>query len=59
MTPEIGFSCSPRDLGRREGSTQEVELLGAAVWTIRNGKIVRAEFYPDRAEALEAVGLEA
>jgi ketosteroid isomerase-like protein len=46
-----------RDFGRREGSTQEVELLGAAVWTIRNGKIVRAEFYPDRAEALEAVGL--
>jgi ketosteroid isomerase-like protein len=45
------------DFGRREGSTEEVRLIGAAVWTIRDRKIVRAEFYTDRAEAFAAVGL--
>jgi ketosteroid isomerase-like protein len=47
-----------RDYGRREGSTQEVVLIGAAVWTLRDGKIARAEFHSDRATALEAVSLE-
>ncbi len=28
-----------------------------AVWTVRDGKITRAEFYANRAEALDAVGL--
>lgn len=46
-----------RDFGRREESTQEVELTAAAVWTVRDGKITRAEFYPTRNEALKAVGL--
>lgn len=48
-----------RDLGRREENAQEIALLGAAVWTLRAGVIIRAEFYPSRAEALQAVGLEA
>jgi ketosteroid isomerase-like protein len=47
-----------RDFGRRTGSTQEVALNAAAVWTVREGKIVRAEFHTDRTTALEAVGLE-
>jgi hypothetical protein len=46
-----------RDLGRREGSTREVVLNGADVWTIRDRRDVRAEFHDDRATALEAVGM--
>jgi ketosteroid isomerase-like protein len=30
----------------------------AAVWTFRDGKVVRFDAYADRAEALEVVGLE-
>jgi ketosteroid isomerase-like protein len=45
------------DLGRREGSTQEVKGRIAAVWTIRDGKIARLDAYTTRADALEAVGL--
>jgi ketosteroid isomerase-like protein len=48
-----------RDYGRRELGAPEVRLTFAASWTIRDGRIVRAEFYPDRAEAFDAVGLEA
>jgi ketosteroid isomerase-like protein len=46
-----------RDYGRRPGTEAEVRVLGAAVWTMRDGKIVRAEFYGDRDEALKAAGL--
>jgi ketosteroid isomerase-like protein len=48
----------PRDFGSRERSTLEVNTIGGAVWTVRDGKIIRVEFYPTRAEALKAVGLE-
>ncbi len=47
-----------RGFGRHEGSQAEVENASAAVWTVRDGKIARAEFYADRAEALKAVGLD-
>ena len=46
-----------RQHGRMAGSQHEVEALFAAVYLVRDGKVVRAEFYPDRAEALDAVGL--
>jgi ketosteroid isomerase-like protein len=46
-----------RDFGRRAGATQEVVLSGAAVWTLRDEKIARAEFHGDRATALASVGL--
>jgi ketosteroid isomerase-like protein len=46
-----------RDRGLREGSTQEVEGRIAALFTIRDGKVVRIDAYTTRAEALEAVGL--
>jgi hypothetical protein len=29
----------------------------AGVWTLRNGKVIRAVWFRTRAEALEAVGL--
>ena len=46
-----------RNYGRRKGSDAEVPVRAAAVWTVRDGEIARADFYADRAEALEAVGL--
>jgi hypothetical protein len=39
--------------------TAEVRLFGAAVWTVRDGRIARAWFYVDRNDALNAVGLDA
>ncbi|HEX3433533.1 MAG TPA: nuclear transport factor 2 family protein [Solirubrobacteraceae bacterium] len=46
------------DFGRREGSAEEIRGNNAAVWTVREGKIARAEFHTGRDEALKAVGLE-
>jgi ketosteroid isomerase-like protein len=45
-----------RDYGRREPGAPEVGQDSAAVWTVREGRIVRAEFYADRAEGLASVG---
>jgi hypothetical protein len=46
------------DYGRRELDAPEIALKSATVWTVRDGRIVRAEFYAGgRAEALQAVGL--
>ena len=47
-----------RDYGRRTSDMHEVAITSAAVWTVHEGKVTRAEFYADRAEALKAVGLE-
>ena len=46
-----------RDYGRRPGMTDEVELLASAVWTVRDGRISRAEFFTSRADAYRAAGL--
>jgi ketosteroid isomerase-like protein len=46
-----------RAFGRHRGSTQEVKSAVSWVWTVRDGKIARVEFYADTAEALQAVGL--
>jgi hypothetical protein len=46
-----------KDYGRKPGMTAEVRLLGAAVWTVRDGLIVRALFYTDREDAIREVGL--
>ena len=43
--------------GRGRASGAEVETHQAAVWTIRERKIIRAVWFPTRAEALEAAGL--
>jgi hypothetical protein len=45
------------DYGRKPGMTAEVRLLGAAVWTMRDGLITRALFYTDREDAIREVGL--
>ena len=41
------------------GSGVEVERRDAQVWLLRNGKVVRGDYYNDRGLALKAVGLEA
>jgi ketosteroid isomerase-like protein len=46
-----------RDHGRLRGSDSEVENIGASIWTSREGKIARIEFYANRKDALEAAGL--
>ena len=47
-----------RDYGRLEVGAEEVALNGSAIWTFRDGRIARAEFYPIRDEALKAAGLK-
>jgi ketosteroid isomerase-like protein len=46
-----------RDFARIEPTGPEVSQAGAAVWTVRDGKVARAEFYADRAAGLRAAGL--
>jgi ketosteroid isomerase-like protein len=48
-----------RDHGRLAGSDSEIESVSASVWTLRDGKIARIEFFSSRSQALKAVGLEA
>ena len=43
--------------GRIVGAEHEVETLAAGVFVVRDGRVARAEFYADRARALEAVRL--
>jgi hypothetical protein len=47
-----------RDHGRHEGMDAEVEIIGASIATIWEGKLARWEGYADRADALEAAGLQ-
>jgi ketosteroid isomerase-like protein len=44
--------------GRRKGMDAEVELRGALICTIRDGRVARWEDWADRAEALESAGLK-
>ena len=46
-----------RDYGRPKGANAEVYFVGAPVWTVRDGKVARIEFYWNRAEGLAAAGL--
>src|SRR4051794_20565575 len=40
-----------RDYGRYEPQGPEVQLTGSAIWTVRDRKVIRAEFYTDREAA--------
>jgi ketosteroid isomerase-like protein len=40
-----------------KGASAEVTFLGAPVWTVRDGKVSRIEFYWNRAEGLAAAGV--
>jgi ketosteroid isomerase-like protein len=46
-----------RDYACPKGASGEVSFMGAPVWTVRDGKVARIEFYWNRAEGLAAVGL--
>ena len=46
-----------RATGTAGYSEIEIEVEGAAIWTIRDGKLLRAQGYMNRDEALEAAGL--
>ena len=43
--------------GRGRGSGIEVDTHLYSVYTLRNGKVIRADQYADRTEALKAAGL--
>jgi ketosteroid isomerase-like protein len=46
-----------RWIGRGKTSGAQAEISMAMVWTVRDQAITRLEFFLDRAQALEAVGL--
>jgi ketosteroid isomerase-like protein len=47
-----------RDFGRRPGMDLEVHFDGYAVWTVRDARIARIEFFPtDKAAAYAAAGI--
>lgn len=60
---EEAIDCGERvvliapSFGRLSGSTQEIRLEGANVWTVCEGKIVRV-YTSTKADALQVVGLE-
>lgn len=43
--------------GVPKGSSGEIEQTGAAVWHLRDGRVVRVEFHLDRDEARRAAGI--
>ena len=46
-----------RDYARPKGASADVYFSGAPVWTVRERKVARIEFYWNRTEGLAAVGL--
>jgi ketosteroid isomerase-like protein len=42
---------------RPHGSEADLELRIAHLWTLRDGKLIRCEVFPERQKALEAAGL--
>jgi len=46
-----------RDHVRPRGGDAEIESLGCNLWTLRDGKVARLDFYPTRSQGLEAAGL--
>ncbi len=63
MEPEEFFEADDRIVvfvrtpARGKGSGVEVVFRPAHLWTMRAGRAVRLEIFPERMEALEAVGL--
>jgi ketosteroid isomerase-like protein len=46
-----------RDHAFPKGAEAEVYFVGAPIWTVRDGKVARIEFYWNRDEGLAAAGL--
>jgi hypothetical protein len=54
-----GWFVDPvRLTGVPKGSSGEIEQTGAAVWQIRDGRVVRVEFHLDRDAARRAAGID-
>ena len=47
-----------RDHVRPRGGDAEIESLGCNLWTLRDGKVARLDFYPTRSQGLEAAALK-
>lgn len=45
------------DVGERPELDGEIEMKAGSIWTVRDGRIARAEFFPIRADAVKAAGL--
>jgi hypothetical protein len=52
-----GCSLRSRIFGPPKGSAQEVKSENVGVWTVRERKLARVDFYPTRADAISAMGL--
>jgi ketosteroid isomerase-like protein len=46
------------DFGRHKDGTHEVRGETAGIWTVRDGQVIRMEFFLSPNEALKAAGLE-
>jgi ketosteroid isomerase-like protein len=46
-----------RDHARPKGGGIDANFMGAPIWTVRDGKVARIEFYWNRDEGLAAAGL--
>lgn len=46
-----------RDRACPRGAQADIDFAGAPLWTVRDGKVARIEFYWNRAEGLAAAGL--
>jgi ketosteroid isomerase-like protein len=53
----ITWSLSSECVADQKGSTAEIEHRIGALWTVRNGEIVRGQGFAEREKALEAAGL--
>src|SRR5215207_3342765 len=54
---DVGDRVAVRHIWRGAGHGPEAAVELTAVWTVRNGRILAADYFRDYAEALEAVGL--
>jgi ketosteroid isomerase-like protein len=55
---DVGDRVAVRHIGRGVGRGPEAEVELTAVWTVREGRILAANYFHDYAEALETLGRE-
>jgi ketosteroid isomerase-like protein len=54
---DVGDRVALRFIWRGAGQGPEAELELTVIWTVRQGRILAADYFRDYAEALEALGL--
>jgi ketosteroid isomerase-like protein len=54
---DVGDRVVVRHIWRGAGQGPEAEVELTAVWTVREGRILAADYFRDYAEALETLGL--